>query len=194
MRGGVNSYLNMNVSKYPNETIAMRQPANFILKKDFSGAWCTEDADKVGSVLSRTEYINKLANCPIVWLGKIQREIALSTTKAEYISLSQSMRYLIQLRHIMLDVSSLFGMKCDSCNSYTTTGKDNKRSIELAKEPKYRPQTKYVSIKWHYFIEHIKQGTSKIVYVETNEQQGEIMKKPLAQPQFEYLRKQIMGC
>ena len=51
----------------------------------------------------------------------MQREIDLSTTKAEYISLSQRMRDFIQLRHIMFDVSSVFGIKCDFCNSHTTT-------------------------------------------------------------------------
>ena len=80
---------------------------------DFSGAWCREDAYQVGSVLSRTGYIIKFANCPIVWVSKMQTEIALLTTEAEYISLSQSMRDLISLRHIMLEVSSVFGMKCD---------------------------------------------------------------------------------
>ena len=39
---------------------------------DFSGSWCREYADQVGSVLSRTVYIIKFANCPIVWLRKIQ--------------------------------------------------------------------------------------------------------------------------
>ena len=39
---------------------------------------------------------------------------------------------------------------------------------------------------------NIKRGTLNIVYIETNEQQAKIMTKPLAKPQFEYLRKQIM--
>ena len=68
----------------------------------------------------------------------------------------------------MLEVSSVFRMECDSCNSNTTTFEDNKVEIELAKEQKYRPRTKHLSIKWHHFREHIKQGTSKIVYIETN--------------------------
>ena len=191
--GGVKSYLSMNVRTDPNGTITMRQLANIILKKCFSGAWCKEDADQVGSVLSRTRYINKFANCPIVWLSKMHIEIALSTNKAEYISLSQRMRDLIQLRHFMLDVSSVFGMKCDSCNSCTTTSEYNKGATELSKEPKYRPRTKHLSIKWHHFIKNIKRGTSKIVYVETNKQQADITTKPLAKPQFEYLRKQTMG-
>ena len=104
------------------------------------------------------------------------------------------MRDLIPLRYIMLEVSSVFGMKCDSCNSYNTTFEDNKGAIELAKEPKYRAQTKHISIKWHHYREHIKRGTSKIIYIETNEQQADITKKPLAKLQFEYLRKEIMGC
>ena len=70
----------------------------------------------------------------------MQTEIALSTTKFEYISPSHSMRYLITLRQKIMDLSSVFGMKCDSCNSYATTFKDNERAIELAKEPKYRPK------------------------------------------------------
>ena len=72
----------------------------------------------------------------------MQTKIALSTTEAEYISLSQSMKYFITLRHIMLEVLSIFGMKFDSCNLYTTTFEENKGSIELAKETKYRPQKK----------------------------------------------------
>ena len=123
----------------------------------------------------------------------MQREVAFSTTEAEYISLSQSMRDLIPLRQIMLDVASVFGMECNSYNSYTTTFEDNKGSIELAKEPKYRPRTKHLSIKWHHFREHIKQGTSKIVYIDKNEQQADIMTKSFPKPLFEYLCKQIMG-
>ena len=88
------------------------------------------------SVLSRTVYIITFANFPIVWVSKMQTEIALLTTKDEYISLSQSMIYLIPLRNIMVEVSSVFGMKCDSRNSYTTTSEKNKGTIELAKEPK----------------------------------------------------------
>ena len=84
-------------------------------------------------------------------------------------------------------------MKCDSCNSYTSTFEDNKGEIELAKEPKYRPRTKHLSVKYHHFREHIKQGTSNIFYIETNKQKSDIMTKALAKPQFEYLRKHIMG-
>ena len=80
---------------------------------DFPRTRCREIADQVGSVLSRTGYIIKFANFPILRVSKMKTEIALSKTEAEYTSLIQSMRDLIPLRPIMLDVSSVFGMKCD---------------------------------------------------------------------------------
>ena len=93
----------------------------------------------------------------------------------------------------MLELSSVFGIKFDSYNSYTTTFEYNKGAIELEKEPKYRPRTKHPSIKWHHFRDHIKRVTSKIVYIEMNEQQADIMTKLLSKPQFEYLCNLIMG-
>ena len=93
----------------------------------------------------------------------------------------------------MLEVSTVLVMKWYSCNSYPTTFHENKEAIELAKEPKYRPLKKHISIKWYFFREHNKLGTSKIVYIEINEQQADIMTKPLAKPQFDYLLKYIMG-
>ena len=47
----------------------------------------------------------------------------------EYISLSQIMRDLIPLRYIMLELSSVFGMKCDLYKSYTTAFEYNKGEI-----------------------------------------------------------------
>ena len=72
------------------------------------------------------------------------------------------MRYLILLRQILLDASSVFGVKCDSCNSYTTIFKDNKGVIELAKEPKYIPRKKCLSITCNHSLDYIIQVTSKI--------------------------------
>ena len=173
----------------PNVSIRIECYANAY----FVGSWLREDLDQVGSVFSRTGYIIKFSHCPIVWVSKIQTEIALSTTEAEYISLSQIMRDFIPLRQIILEVSIVFGMKCDLCNSYTTTFEENNGAIELAKEPKYRHRTKNLSIKLYHFREHIKQVTSKTVYIKTNEQEAGNMTKPLAKPQFEYLRKHIVG-
>ena len=52
---------------------------------DFAGEWSTNESDDQASVYSCTGYINKYKNCPILWVSKLQSEISLSATEAEYI-------------------------------------------------------------------------------------------------------------
>jgi len=59
---------------------------------DFAGGWSQVDADNADNILSQTGYIIMNENCPILWVSHLQTEIALSTTEAEYIALSQSLR------------------------------------------------------------------------------------------------------
>jgi hypothetical protein len=58
---------------------------------DFAEGWSQADAENADNVLSCTGYILMYANCPILWVSCLQMEIALSTAKAEYIALSQSL-------------------------------------------------------------------------------------------------------
>eukprot|EP00957_Ditylum_brightwellii_P027410 2072443-Ditylum_brightwellii.AAC.1 len=58
----------------------------------FAGEWGKSWSDDPKSVMSRTGYVIKYANCPIVLMSKLQIEVALSTTESEYIALSQAMR------------------------------------------------------------------------------------------------------
>jgi hypothetical protein len=54
------------------------------------------DQDPV-SAKSRTGYVITFCNVPILWVSKMQTQIALSTMEAEYIALSQSMRDLFPI-------------------------------------------------------------------------------------------------
>jgi hypothetical protein len=56
---------------------------------DFAGVWHQEFAHLRDSCLSRTGLIIVLAGVLIHWSSKLQTEIALSSTEAEYIALSQ---------------------------------------------------------------------------------------------------------
>jgi hypothetical protein len=42
-------------------------------------------------------FVINFAGCPVIWSSKLQTEIALSTTEAEYIALSTSAREIIPL-------------------------------------------------------------------------------------------------
>ena len=66
---------------------------------DFAGLYSVEESQDVTSVKSRTEYVITFADCPILWVSKLQTEIALSTFHAEYVALSQSLRDLLPIKN-----------------------------------------------------------------------------------------------
>ena len=58
----------------------------------FAGERNRDVSNEPSSVLSRTGFVIKCCNCPIFWVSKLQTEITLSTTEAEYVALSHAMR------------------------------------------------------------------------------------------------------
>eukprot|EP00957_Ditylum_brightwellii_P070064 5321255-Ditylum_brightwellii.AAC.1 len=48
----------------------------------FVGDWNQAWSEEPSSVLLRTDFVIKYADCPIVWASKLQTEITLSTTEA----------------------------------------------------------------------------------------------------------------
>jgi Reverse transcriptase (RNA-dependent DNA polymerase). len=77
---------------------------NCFVDADFAGLWGVEyDQDPV-CVKSRTGYLITLMGCPLLWVSKLQTQIALSTMEAEYIALSTAMRELIAIREVLKEI------------------------------------------------------------------------------------------
>ena len=64
---------------------------------DFAGGWSTNKYDNPASEYSRTGYIIKYRNCPILLASKLLSEISLYTTEADYIALSQATTGIIPM-------------------------------------------------------------------------------------------------
>ena len=64
-------------------------------------------SDSSTSVFSRTGYVVKYANCPIMWMSKLQTEISLSTTESEYIAFSQSLRKVIPMMALLEELKGI---------------------------------------------------------------------------------------
>ena len=160
---------------------------------DFAGSYKAEDADKPVSVLSRTGYTIYFKGCPIIWVSKMQTEITLSTTEAEYVALSQSMRDVIPFMNIVDEINSIYQLESDKAQVLCTLFEDNNGAIELAKAPKYRPRTKHIALKYHHFREHVKNGLVEILPIDTADQIADIFTKALDEQSFVYLRKKLNG-
>ena len=69
---------------------------------DFSGLWDRRTAeDEPNTARSRTGFVIMFAGCPIIWISRLQTEISLSTTEAEYIALSESLRHVIPRMNLL---------------------------------------------------------------------------------------------
>ena len=166
---------------------------------DFAGTWSKEFADDSSTALSQTGFVITFAVCPIVWTSKMQTEIALSTTEAEYIALATAMCDVIPLRALLNELNSnglipTFGKTSVQCTIF----EDNASCLELAIAPKMRPRTKHINIKYHHFRSHIHseqnpEGMINIQHVGTKEQIADIFTKPLPQQPFHYLCSKLMG-
>ena len=63
-----------------------------------TGEWKKETAaDDIDTAKSRTGFVIMFGGYPHIWSSKLQTEIALSSTKAEYIALSTATREVIHL-------------------------------------------------------------------------------------------------
>ena len=117
----------------------------------------------------------------------------MSTTEAEYISLSQSTRDLLPIKNILDLLNKFIRIDNKEINTYSTIFEDNAGALQLATELKYRPRTKHICVKYHHFRQHVKNKTIYIKAINTNEQQADIFTKPLSLEKFKKFRKLIMG-
>jgi hypothetical protein len=161
---------------------------------DFAGLFGTEDSQDPISAKSRTGYILTLADCPLLWVSKMQTEIAVATMEAEYVALSQSMRDVIPMRRLVTTVCDvLLGKGNYEGRIYSKIFEDNVGALQLARAPRITPRTKHYNIKYHFFRENVKRGDFKLFKIDTKKQLADIFTKGLPKKTFEDLRLLIMG-
>jgi hypothetical protein len=119
---------------------------------DFAGTWHKEFSHLQDCVLSRTGFVVLYHGCPIHWGSKLQTEIVLSTTEAEYIALSTSVRELIPIWRLLRELtlhSSLANHVQHPPGTLppSTIYKDNASCIAIAtKDNHHKPRTKHISL------------------------------------------------
>jgi hypothetical protein len=110
---------------------------------DFTGNWNMEFAPMDPSTAkSQSRWIIFYAGCSISWASKLQSQILLSTTEAEYIALSQALCYIIPIMNLLQEMREQnFKVICIEPHVYCKVFEDNAKALELARLPKLRPWT-----------------------------------------------------
>jgi histone deacetylase 1/2 len=160
----------------------------------FGGDWHRPTAafDKT-TARSRTGFLITYCGCPIIWASKLQTEIALSTTEAEYIALSSALREVIPLMDLVKEARQHgFDFPFAPARVHCKAFEDNSGALEMAQTPKLRPRTKYINVKYHHFREHV--GKSITIHkIDTKDQLADGLTKPLEVNAFRKFRDRVMG-
>ena len=113
--------------------------------QDGSGLQGFVDADMAGDVDGRKStigYVYALGGTAVSWVSKLQKIVALSTTEAEYVALTEASKEMVWLKSFLEEL----GHKQDKCILHC----DSQSVIHLAKNPVYHARTKHIQVRYHF--------------------------------------------
>jgi hypothetical protein len=130
---------------------------------DLSGLWNKAFAQVDPSTSkSRSGWIIFYAGCPVSWASKLQSQVAMSTTEAEYIAMSQALQDVILIMGLLQEMRELdFKVLCTEPYVYCKVFKDNSGTLELVRLSKHCPRTKYINVCYHHFVNMCERCLSK---------------------------------
>jgi len=162
----------------------------------FACGWGTELGTNPDSVKSRTGYIIEIANCPVIWVSKLQTTIATSTVESEYTAMSMALRSVILLLAVIESVSGGLNYHKHKLLTFkATVHKDNKGALILAnlEDGRFTPRSKFYAIKLHWFRSWLKPKEIEVTFIPTLLQKADFLTKPLPPVPFRQNRSLSMG-
>ncbi|XP_039302787.1 secreted RxLR effector protein 161-like [Solenopsis invicta] len=133
------------------------------------------DSDYAGDLVSRRStsgYVFMLHDAPISWSSNLQRVTALSSTEAEYMSISEALKELLWLRSLL----ESFGLKQAG---KTELRVDNQAAIAMSKNLEFHKRTKHIEIRFHRIRQEQEAGNVDVTYVPSNKQVADLLSKGL---------------
>ena len=168
---------------------------NCYVDADVAGLFGHEDDQDPVSVKSRTGFVLTLFGCPVIFQSKLQKEVTLSSTAAEYVAFSMAMRELLPMRRLLEEIGTKLNLEVLKTSLVqSTVFEDNQGCLSLVNVRKMSTRNKYLSLKYHFFQEQI--GESKGIvakYISTDIQKADIFTKGLPSSQFQKIRMLLMG-
>ena len=108
----------------------------------------------------------------ISWVSRKQSVISLSSTEAEFYSMTLAMKEILWLRNLLGEVG------IDIPNG-SVLYQDNLSKMAIANNPINHGETKHMDIRYSFIREKLSSGTVKLVHVNTENMVADILTKAL---------------
>jgi len=110
----------------------------------------------------------------VSWASKKQTLIALSTTAAEYMSMTQAAKRIIWFRVLLKELGALTHI-----NQMSQLYGDNQGALALARNPEYHARMKHIDIQYHFVRELFPAENVYLQYCPSSDMIADIMTKSL---------------
>lgn len=134
------------------------------------------DADWGGCINDRrsyTGYCFKLSSGAISWESRKQRTVALSSTEAEYMGLSEAVKEAVYLRKFFEELEIEETQELIIYN-------DNQGAAKLAKNSQFHGRTKHIDIRYHFIRDVVEDQKVTIKYIRSEDMSADILTKSLS--------------
>ena len=153
-------------------------PLTGYVDSDFGG-----DLDKRRSL---TGYIFTLGDCAISWKSQLQPTVALSSTEAEYMAITEAIKEAIWLKAFVGEMSSFNGPIVVFC--------DNQSAVHLTKDRMHHERTKHIDIRYHFVRDVISEGKVLVKKIGTESNPADMLTKPLPIAKFKFCTSSVSVC
>lgn len=133
------------------------------------------DSDYAGDPVARRStsgYIFMQFGGPIAWSSSLQKVTALSSSEAEYMSMSKALKELLWLRSLLKSL----GLEQEE---ETELKVDNQAAIALSKNPEFHKRSKHIGVRFHRIRQEQEAGNVIVTYIPTDEQVADLLTKGL---------------
>jgi len=139
------------------------------------------DADwgSAGDRKSIGGYTFILNGAAICWNSKKQATVALSSTEAEYMALTQAVKQSLWLQGALSEMGAKKHLL-----EVEEIQIDNQGAIALARNPEYHARTKHIDIQYHFIREDVENPEIKRAYCPTSENTADVFTKALPNVAF----------
>ena len=103
------------------------------------------------------------------WFSRTQNTVALSSTEAEYIALSNATQELIFLRSCLVELGLYDGLAA-------ALG-DNIGALFLARNAQFGPRTKHIDVRYHFMRHHMMDGHMVVAHIAGDDNDSDMLTK-----------------
>nr|GEW00574.1 retrovirus-related Pol polyprotein from transposon TNT 1-94 [Tanacetum cinerariifolium] len=141
----------------------------------FVDADYAKDPDKGRSIIG---YVFMVHGCVVSWKATLQHVVALSTTEAVYMALTEDVKESIWLKSLLIELGVNLRSVVVNC--------DNQSTIHLSRNSMFHERTKHINVRYHFIRKIVESKEIEVANIGTKDNAADAFTKVVSGSKFKY--------